>query len=95
MNNKKHKLEIINTFRTLSESEQNIIRKKLNHLLNFDGLISLCLESKELYIEFDPITFNIDVLKLVLSDIGFPLLDHVKMAKSQVFMEDIPVFSEN
>jgi len=80
MKNINYKLEVISTFRTLSAEEQNIIRGQLNQLNKFDGLISMCLESNELYVEFDPEKFNLSVFKLILSDIGFPITENFNIA---------------
>lgn len=79
-----YKLEIISTFRTLSEKEQTIIKGQLNHLKKLDGLISMCLESTELYVEFDPEKFNLAVFKLTLSDIGFPLTENFNFASLHI-----------
>lgn len=67
------KLEILKTSRTLTTEEQNTFRIKLKPLLEQDGVVSLCLEADELYVEYDPTSFNLGSLKGVLKEIGFPL----------------------
>ncbi len=66
-------LEILKTNKTLTTEEQNTFRLKLKPLLKLDGIMSLCLEAKELYVEFDPALFNLDSFKQTLIKTGFPL----------------------
>ena len=67
------KLKILKTSKTLTTEEQNAFRLKLRPLLKLDGIMSLCLEAEELYIEFNPTFFNLDSFKLNLTDLGFPM----------------------
>lgn len=67
------KLEVLKTSKTLTTEQQRTFRIKLKPLLEHDGVISLCLEADELYIEFDPTSFNLGSLKDVLKEVGFPL----------------------
>jgi hypothetical protein len=76
------KLEVLKTNKTLIAEEQNAFRLKFKPFLNIEGVISLCLEEEHLYIEFDPISFNLDSFKEILTAAGFPLehedsLEHV------------------
>jgi len=66
-------LEVLKTSKTLTTEEQRSFRIKLKPLLEQDGVISLCLEADELYIEFDSTSFNLSLFKDILKDIGFPL----------------------
>ena len=66
-------LKILKTSKTLTTEEQKAFRLKLQPLLKLDGIMSLCLEEEELYVEFHPTFFNLDSLKLILKDLGFPL----------------------
>jgi hypothetical protein len=66
-------LEILKTNRILNKLEQDLFREKLKHLLTLEGIKSMCLEHKELYVEYNPNKFNIESFKAVLIDIGFPL----------------------
>lgn len=67
------KLEILKTNRTLTTEEQNAFRLKFKPFLNIEGVISLCLEKEHLYIEYDPITYNLDSFKEILTAVGYPL----------------------
>jgi hypothetical protein len=59
--------------KTLTTEEQNIFRQKFKPLLKIDGIMSLCLEAENLYVEYNPVSFNLDSFKLNIMDIGFPL----------------------
>lgn len=72
-------LKIVKTSKKLTTEEQNTFRQKLKPLLNVSGIMSLCLEDKELYVEFNPTSFNLDSFKQSLIVAGFPLeLDAVR-----------------
>lgn len=72
-------LEIVKTSKKLTTEEQNAFRQKLKPLLNVSGIMALCLEDKELYVEFNPTSFNLDSFKQSLIVAGFPLeLDAVR-----------------
>ncbi|NDP27254.1 MAG: hypothetical protein GZ087_07495 [Flavobacterium sp.] len=73
------KLKILKTSKTLTTEEQNAFRLKLEPLLKLDGIMSLCLEEEELYVEFNPTFFNLDSFKLILTDLGFPLEHKIKL----------------
>lgn len=73
-------LEVINTDRMLTSAEQQKFRARLKKLLKLDGLISMCLETESLYVEFNPQLFSLGSFKSVLSDIGFPLKQDLKLA---------------
>ncbi len=72
-------LKILKTNKTLTTEKQNAFRLKLQPLLKLDGIMSICLEAEELYVEFNPVSFNLDSLKLILKDIGFPLEHEIKL----------------
>jgi len=74
------RLEVMSTERALTEKEQNEFREQLEHLMKLNGIISMCLEAENLYVEFKPDIFNLESFKLVLTDIGFPLERNVKLA---------------
>jgi hypothetical protein len=73
------KLEVLRTSRTLTAEEQSNFRLKFKPFLNIDGVISLCLEEEHLYIEYDPISFNLDSFKEILTAVGFPLEHKVSL----------------
>jgi len=77
------KLEVLKTNKTLTAKEQNDFRLKFKLLLNIAGVSSLCLEEEDLYIEYDPKTFNLDSFKDVLTDAGFPMkYENSKLAEA-------------
>ncbi len=67
------KLEILKTNKTLITEEQNTFRQKFKPLLKVYGIISLCLESEYLYVEYNPELFKLDSFKLNILNMGFPL----------------------
>lgn len=67
------KLEILKTNKSLTTDEQDSFRLKLKPLLTLEGIMSLCLEKKKLYVEFNPALFNMDSFKHTLLQAGFPL----------------------
>jgi len=71
------KLEIIQTRRKLENHELLHYRERLSHLLILGGIVSMCLEDNELYVEYNPNKFNLESFKAVLSDIGFPLKERL------------------
>ncbi len=73
-------IEIINLGRLLNPNELNAIRARLKPLLKLEGIISMCLEPDTLYVEFDPNLFNLEMFKLMISDIGFPIEQDIKLA---------------
>ncbi len=74
------RLEVMNTERVLTQNEQQAYRMQLKHLMKIDGIISLCLDNKNLYVEIEPDIFNLDAFKLILTNIGFPVARDVKLA---------------
>ena len=67
------KVEILKPIKTLTTKEQNTFRLKFKPLLKLEGIMSLCLEAQELYVEFDPALFKLDSFKIILKKAGFPL----------------------
>ena len=79
------KLEVLKTNKILTTEEQSNFRLKFKPFLNIAGIISLCLEEEHLYIEYDPITFNLDSFKEILTAVGFPLgHEKIKLASSNL-----------
>lgn len=73
-----HSIETLKTSRSLKTEEQNSFRLKFEPLLRLTGIITLCLEGNELYVEYNPEMFNLDSFKSLVLDMGFPLeLDEV------------------
>lgn len=66
-------IETLEINKTLTIEEQNTFRMKFKPLLKLEGLISLCLEEEELYVEFDQSRFKLDSFKITLVEMGLPL----------------------
>jgi len=66
-------VEILKTNKKLTTEEQKAFRQKLKPLLNVSGIKALCLEDKELYVEFNPTLLKLDSFKQRLLKAGFPL----------------------
>lgn len=75
------KLEVLKTTKILTTEEQRNFRLKFKPFLNIAGIISLCLEEKHLYIEYDPISFNLDSFKEIITAVGFPLEHEYKLVQ--------------
>ena len=73
------KLEVLKTNKTLTTEEQSNFRLKFKPFLNIAGIISLCIVDEYLYIEYDPISFNLHSFKEILTAVGFPLLHEYKL----------------
>ncbi len=67
------KLEVLKTNKTLTTEEQSNFRVKFKPFLNIDGVISICMDEEHLYIEYDPLAFNLESFKEILKAVGFPL----------------------
>lgn len=67
------KLEILKTKKSLTTEEQNTFRLKFKPLLTLEGIMSLCLEKKHLYVEYNPVLINMDSFKQTLIKSGYPL----------------------
>ena len=66
-------LEVLKTNKILTTEEQRNFLLKFKPFLNIAGIISLCLEEETLYIEYDPISFNLNSFKEILTAVEFPL----------------------
>jgi hypothetical protein len=66
-------IKTLKTNETLTAVEQNIFRQKFKPLLKVYGIISLCLEAENIYVEYNPVSFKLDSFKLNILDLGFPL----------------------
>nr|NQU90290.1 hypothetical protein [Bacteroidota bacterium] len=74
------KLEVMNTQLILTKIEQDAFKVHLKHLLKSKGMISMCVEAENLYVEFNPKLFNLESFKSDLKDIGFPLKQDINLA---------------
>jgi hypothetical protein len=73
-------IEIINAGRLLSSNELIGLRSRMKSLLDIEGIISLCLEPDTLYVEFNPNLFDLEIFKLLLYDVGFPIKEDIRLA---------------
>jgi hypothetical protein len=73
-------LQIIKTASSLTENEQNIVRARLKALLEKDGIISMCLDDENLYVEYNPNRHSVGSLKFRLKEAGFPMEPVIKQA---------------
>ena len=75
-----NRLKVMKTEKALTKKEQIAFRSRLKRLLKLEGMISMCLESHNLYVEYNPKRFNIESFKSVLNDIGFPHKQELNVA---------------
>ena len=74
---KSNSLEVINTKHVLSQNQQAHHRDRLKKLLKNKGIISLCLDHRSLFVEYAEDIINVVTIRDLLSDIGFPMKEHV------------------
>ena len=65
--------EIVKTNKNLTNSEQNNLRDLLRPLLNKEGIISMCLDNKSLFVEFNPEILTVNSIYELLEEKGFPV----------------------
>ncbi|MFP4622166.1 MAG: hypothetical protein ACLFM7_12705 [Bacteroidales bacterium] len=71
-------IEIIRTELAFSKAEQRIMKNKLEPLLLEKGVINMCLEANNLYLEYDSNFINMVQFKDKLKEVGFPVLKNSK-----------------
>jgi len=86
---KSNNLEIINTKYILSQNQQAHYRNRLEQLLKKEGIISMCLEDRSLFIEYTEDILNIASIRDMLLDINFPMKEQLIESKNDV------IFSKN
>jgi len=79
-----NQLEIIHTRHLLSPKQQEQMRCRLQQLLKVTGIISLCLDSQMLYVEYSDEFQDPGSLKRMLREIGFPLKEKVLHSGSRM-----------
>lgn len=72
------KLKVLKSSKTLTEKEQEAFRLKFKPLLNLNGIISLCIEAKDIFVEFNAKVLNLEAFKQILIENGFPLESKIK-----------------
>jgi len=81
---KSNNLEIINTKYILSQNQQAHYRNRLKQLLKKEGIISMCLEDRSLFIEYTEDILNVITIRDLLSDIGFPMKEQLIESNNNV-----------
>jgi hypothetical protein len=74
---KSNNLEVINTKHVLSQNQQVYHRNRLRQLLKIEGIISMCLDHRSLFVEYTEDTLNVITIRDLLSDIGFPMKEQL------------------
>jgi hypothetical protein len=64
---------IIHTISSLSEVEQIHYRNQLRQLVKNEGIISICLDDKSLFVEYKPQTIGKKDIQRFLYDNEFPI----------------------
>lgn len=77
---KSNQIQIITTGKILSEKERSNYRVLLKSVLEQKGIISLCLDAKELFVEYNPEIWNNEKIYAVLEEAGFPVAYEIKEA---------------
>lgn len=80
-----NKVKIFKTSRILTENEQSSFRLKFKPFLNTNGIISLCLEERHLYLEYNSSIFNLTNFKNKLNYFEFPL----KNTRKSITVQDV------
>ena len=70
-------LQVINTKNILSQNQQIRYRYRLKQMLKNEGIISLCLEDRSLFIEYRGDVINMATIRDFLSAINFPLKEQL------------------
>lgn len=86
---KSNSLEVIDTKHILSKNQQTHHRDRLKHLLKNEGIISLCLDHRSLFVEYAEDILNVVTIRDLLSGIGFPMKERFIVSNKDI------VFSSN
>lgn len=81
---KSNNLEVISTKYILSQYQQAHYRDRLKPLLKNEGIISMCLEDRSLFIEYSEDILNITSIRELLLDINFPIKEVLIEFKNDV-----------
>ena len=77
------KVKEFKTSRILTTNEQSSFRIKFKPFLDSNGIISLCLEERYLYLEYNSNIFNLTKFKNELNYFEFPLKHTIKSSTVQ------------
>ncbi|HYQ58985.1 MAG TPA: hypothetical protein VEP89_16700 [Draconibacterium sp.] len=77
---KTNNLKIIESGKVLSTNEQQEIKTRLRPLLKLDGVISLCLDSEYLFIEYKAQNISFKNLERLILETRFPAKQVSKLA---------------
>lgn len=62
---------IIEAISELTEKEQSDCRVMLKDMLKQQGIISLCLDKENLFVEYNPEILNVGKIFLMMGNVGF------------------------
>ncbi len=63
---------IVKTISVLTEKEQSDCRVLLKDMLKQQGIISLCLDNENLFVEYNPEILNLEKIYQMMENVGFP-----------------------
>lgn len=75
-----NQFKIIETSRELSEQEQSDCKELLKGVLQQKGIISLCLDNKSLFVEYNSEELDTEKIYDILDEAGFPVAFEISMA---------------
>lgn len=70
---KTNSFQIIRSSTVLNEKEQSNCRDLLKDVLKQPGIISLCLDKENLFVEYNPGVLYMEKILLLLENVGFPV----------------------
>ncbi|HFB62312.1 MAG TPA: hypothetical protein ENJ69_04945, partial [Bacteroidetes bacterium] len=73
-----NQLEVIHSRHLLSLKQQEQMRCRLQQLLKVTGIVSLCLDSQVLFVEYSDEFLDPGSIKRLLLEMGFPLKEKVQ-----------------
>ncbi len=79
-----NQLEVIHSRHLLSLKQQEQMRCRLQQLLKVTGIVSLCLDSQVLFVEYSDEFQDPGSIKRLLLEMGFPLKEKVQPSGSQM-----------
>ncbi len=63
---------IVKTISVLTGKEQSDCRVLLKDMLKQQGIISLCLDKENLFVEYNPEILNLEKIYQMMENVGFP-----------------------
>lgn len=75
-----NRFEIVKPNKKLTNNEQNNCRDLIRPLLNKEGIISLCHDNENLFVEYNPEILTINSIYVFLAETGVPVGFEIKQA---------------